>query len=102
MLNVVRIHCFVPVVIYVEKGKTADECSLAKFIINDIIWHSRVSAGLSCIDATNYYYSITHAIVSMVFQAFGVPLESVEAMLIAVEEMKYFLWTAYEDSKNLA
>ena len=37
---------------------------------------------------------------SLVFQAFGVPEKSIETMLTAIEEMKYFLRTAYEDSKE--
>ena len=48
----------------------------------------------------NYYDSIEHAIASLVFQAFGVPPEAVELMLTVIEEIKYFLWTAYGDSKS--
>ena len=58
--------------------------------------------GLSLIDAANCYDSISHAIASLVFQAFGVPTEAIESMLTAIEEMKCFLRTAYGDSTGFA
>ena len=51
-------------------------------------------------DAENCYDSIAHAITSLVFQYFGVPEKAIETMLTAIEEMKYFLRTAYGDSKE--
>jgi len=36
------------------------------------------------------------------FEAFGVNKESVQAMLVAIEEMVFFLRTAFGDSKNSA
>ena len=85
-----------------REGETADDGSLAKVLFYDIVRQSRVSAGLSSIDAANCYDIIAHAIASLVFQAFGVPEEAVESMLTAIEEMKYFLRTAYGDSGDFA
>lgn len=42
-------------------------------------------------DAANCYDSIAHAIVSLIYQAFGCPLSAVELMLGAIQEMKYLL-----------
>ena len=53
-----------------------------------------MSTAIVSIDAANYYDSIAHAIASVVFQAFGVPQEAIESMLLASQEMKYFLCTA--------
>jgi hypothetical protein len=102
MMNNVRQYGYMPEEIYSEKGRTADDGSLAKVLFYDIVRQSRLSAGLSSIDAANCYDSIAHAIASLVFQAFGVPKEAVESMLTAIEEMKYFLRTAYGDSRDLA
>ena len=102
MMNNVRQYGYMPEEIYSEKGRTADDGSLAKVLFYDIVRQSRLSAGLSSIDAANCYDSIAHAIASLVFQAFGVPKEAVESMLTAIEEMKYFLRTAYGDSKDFA
>jgi hypothetical protein len=102
MMNNVRKFGWMPEEIYSEKGKTADDGSLAKVLFYDIVRQARVSAGLSSIDAANCYDSIAHAIASLVFQAFGVPEEAIQSMLTAIEEMKYFLRTAYGDSKDFA
>ena len=96
----VRKFGWMPEEIYSEKGKTADDGSLAKVLFYDIVRQARVSAGLSSIDAANCYNSIAHAIASLVFQAFCVPEEAVESMLTAIEKMKYFLRTAYGESKS--
>ena len=66
----------------------------------DTVRQTRLSAGLASVDAANCYDSVAHAIASLVFQAFGVPEEAVQSMLSTIEEMKYFLQTAYGDSKN--
>ena len=102
MMNNVRKHDWMPEEIYSKKGKTADDGTLAKVLFYDIVRQSRVSAGLSSIDAANCYDSIAHAIASLVFQAFGVPEEAIESMLTAIQDMKYFLRTAYGDSTHCA
>ena len=77
----------------------ADGRTLAKVLFYDIFRKIQVSAGLSSVDAENCYDSIAHAIASLVFQEFGVPEKAIETMLAEIEEMKYFLRTAYGDSK---
>ena len=89
-----------PEEIYSERNKTADNGTLAKVIFLDIVRQTRLSAGLSSVDAAQCYDSVAHAIASLVVQAFGVPEETVHSMLTTIEEMKYFLRTAYEDSKS--
>ena len=100
MLENARRHGFMTEEIYSERNKTADDGTLAKVIFLDIVRQSRLSAGLSSVDAAQCYDSVAHAIASLVFQAFGVPEEAVHSMLTTIEEMKYFLRTAYGDSKT--
>ena len=102
MLDMVRSHGFMPEEIYSEKGKTANDCYLAKVILYEIVRQARTSTAVSSIDATKCYDSIAHAITYLVFQAFGAPLESVDSTITAIEEIKYFLRTADGDSKNFA
>ena len=52
------------------------------------------------VDAANCYDIVAHAIVFLVFQAYGVPEEAVQSMLSTIEEMKYYSRTAYRDSNN--
>ncbi len=79
-----------------------EDGSLAKVLFYDIIQQNRLSVGLASVDASNCYNSIAHAIVSLIFQAFGVSKEVVVLMLEAIEEMKFFLRTTFGDSANFA
>jgi hypothetical protein len=54
------------------------------------------------VDADNFYDRIAHAIVSMVYEAFGITSTTVEAMLTTIQEMKFFLHTGFGDSTNFA
>ena len=92
MLENARRYGFMPEEIYSERNKTADDGTLAKVIFLNIVRQTRLSAGLSLVDAAQCYNSVAHAIASLVFQAFGVPEEAVHSMLTTIEEMKYFLW----------
>ena len=84
ILGVVRSHGFMPEEIYSEKGKTDDDCSLAKFILYDIFRQSRTSAALSSIDAANCYGSIAHVIASLP-SLWSSPPEAVDLMLTPTE-----------------
>ena len=86
--------------IYSEKNKMADGGTLAKVLFFDVVKQFKLPAGLSSVDAANCYDSVAHAIAALTFRAFGVPKETVQVMLQTIEELKYFLRTAYDDSKN--
>ena len=102
MMNNVRDHNLMCDEIYSEKGRMADDGGLAKVLFNDIVRQSRLPACIASVDAAQCYDSIAHAIASLVFQAFGVPDGAIKAMLTAIQEMKYFLRTAFGDSKDFA
>ena len=63
----------------------ADDGTLAKVLFYDIVRQIRLSEGISSVDAENCYDRISHAIASLVFQAFGVPEKAIENMLTAIE-----------------
>ena len=100
MMENVRSHGLMPEEIFSEKGKTATDGSFCKTLVFDVSRQGRINLALASIDAAQCYDSIAHAIASLVFQAMGVPADSVEYMLGAIEEMKFFLRTAYGDSRN--
>ena len=102
MMDVVRENGLMADEVFSEKGMTAEDGGLAKILFYDIARQFRIPAGISSVDAANCYGSMAHAIASLIFQAMGVPVEGVQAMLEAIQEMKYFLRTAYGDSKNSA
>lgn len=102
MMDVVRKYGLMADEVFSERGRTAEDGALAKVLFYDIVRQFRISAAISSIDAANCYDSIAHAIASLIFQAMGVPIEGVAAMLEAIQDMKYFLRTAYGDSKDFA
>ena len=100
MMENVRRHNYMPEEIYSERGKMVDDGSLAKVLFYDISRQSIISTAIASVNAANCYDSVTHAIASLVFHAFGVPEEAAQPMLSTIEEMKYFLRTVYKESKN--
>ncbi len=54
------------------------------------------------VDASNCYDRIALAMASLIFQSFGVDSTAVLAMLETIQEIKFFLQTAYGDSKTFA
>jgi hypothetical protein len=80
----------------------ADNGTLCKTSFYDITRQANVPAAIASVDASNCYDRIAHAMTSLIFQAFGVPLSAVETMLGAIENMKFFLQTGFGDSKSFA
>ena len=102
MLDNVRHHSWMPDEIFSEKHRMAEDGTLAKVLFYDLVRQSRRPAGLSSVDADNCYDRIAHAITSLVVQAFGVPQEAIGSMLKTIQEMQFFLRTAYGDSESAA
>ena len=98
MLNNVRAHGYMPEEIFSEQGRVPHDGTFSKTLFWDIARQSKRVAGLASIDAANCYDSVAHAIASLVFQAFGVPEEAISSMLTTIQDMKFFLRTAYGDS----
>lgn len=95
MMGVVQEYGLMMVEIFSEMGRTAEDGALSKILFYDIARQCRLSAAISSVDATNCYDSIAHSIASLISQACGVSVEGVEAMLSAIQDMKYFLCTSY-------
>jgi hypothetical protein len=91
MIKNARGHHLMPEEIFSEKNRMADDGTLCKTLFYDITRQARVPAAIALVNASNCYDRIAHAIASLIFQAFGVPLLAVETMLRAIENMKFFL-----------
>lgn len=102
MLTNVRKFGLMPDEIFSERNRTAEEGSLTKVLFYDITRQSRLAAGISSVDADNCYDRVAHAIASLVFRSFGVSKEASGAMLRSIQEMKFFLRTAFGDSSEFA
>ena len=102
MLSNARRHNLIPEVIYSKQNRMVDDGTLTKVLTYDIIRQTRQPAGITSVEAKNCYDRIAHAIVSMVFQASGVPSTVVAEMLTTIQEMKFFLCMGFGDSTEFA
>jgi hypothetical protein len=102
MLANVRRYGFMPDEIFSERNRTAGEGTMAKVLFYDVVRQTRLSAGISSVDADNCYDRVSHAIASLVFRSFGTPQAATTAMLRTIQDMKFFLRTSFGDSRNCA
>jgi hypothetical protein len=102
MLDEVRKYKLIPEEIFSEKNRMADDGGLAKTLFYDIVRQTCSPVAIASVDASNCYNQIAHAMASLIFQSFGVEDTVVAAMLETIQEMKFFLCTAYGDSKVCA
>ena len=100
MLDNARKYRLMPGEIYSERGRTAEDGTLAKIIAYDIARQFRIPLGISSVDADNCFDRVAHPIASMMFQALGVPSSAAEALLSTIQEMKFYLRTGFGDSKE--
>ena len=91
MLDNARKYGFIPKEIFSKKNQMADNGTLAKVFLYDIVCQFRVPAALSSVDTADCYDRIAHAIASIVFQLFGVLQEAVTSMLSAIQKVKLSL-----------
>jgi hypothetical protein len=83
--------------IFSEENWMADDGGLAKTLFYDIVQQTCSPSAIASVDASNCYDWIAHAMASLIFQSFGVENTAVAAMLETIQEMKFFLCTAYTD-----
>ena len=102
MLDNLRKYRLMREEIFSERNRMADDGGLTKVLFYDVVRQARMSAAIASVDAANCYDRIAHAMASLVFQACGVPEGAVASMLEAIQNMKFFLRTAFGDSKDFA
>jgi hypothetical protein len=102
MLIMVQLYGFMPDEIFSEPKCTAEEGTLSKVLFYDAVRQTRSAAGISSVNADNCYDRVSHAIASLVFRSFRVSKEATGAMLKTIQEMIFFLRTAFGDSKDFA
>ncbi len=102
MLHTARRYKLVPEEIYSERNHLADNGTLAKVLFYNIVRQTKLPAGISAVNADNYYDWICHPIASMVFQSLGVPKPAIVSMLSTIQDMKFYLRTGFGDSKDYA
>ncbi len=102
MLKTTREYKQMPEEIFSKKNCMADDKTLCKTLFYNIARQARVVAAIALVDASNCYDRIAHTTASLIYQAFGVPTSTIETMLGAIENMKFFLQTGFGDSTKFA
>ena len=102
MMAKAREHSLMPEEIFSKKNRMADDGTLSKMLFCNLARQVRAPAAIAFVDASNCYDRIAHAMASLVFQAFGVPVTAVESMLSTIENVKFFLRTGFGDSTSFA
>ncbi len=102
MMDNVRKYNLMPDGIVSKKNCTAEDGTLEKILFFDISRQTCQPAGVASVDAKNCYDWVAHAMASLCFQAFGVKRNSVQTMLETIQEIFFFLRTAFGDSKEFA
>jgi hypothetical protein len=97
MLNNACTHNFMPEEIFSKKNRMADNGMLYKTLFDNIAWQAHVPAAIASVNASNCNNRIAHPMVSLIFQAFGVPMSALESMLGAIKNMKFFLRMGFRD-----
>jgi hypothetical protein len=102
MLTNAQEHSLMLKEIFSKRNWMADNWTLCKTLFCDLARQTRAPAAIASVDASNCYNRIAHAMMSLGFQAFGVPITAVESMLGTIENMKFFLRTRFGDSTSFA
>ena len=89
-----------PEEIFSERQRMAEDGILSKVLFYDISRQLKAPAALASVDAVNCYDRVAHAIVSLVFRACGAPLPMTKSMLTAIQQMQFYLRTAFGDSSK--
>jgi hypothetical protein len=85
-----REHNLIPQEQYAERESEASDGGWLKRLFADISRQSRIPIGIVSADAESCYDRIAHVFASLVFQAVGVSVSAVTAMLASIQQMKFF------------
>lgn len=93
-----RSHGLIPDEQYAERQSDGQDGAWLKRLFADVSRQARAAFSIISADAANCYDRIAHAFASLVFQAFGVYITMVSAMLTTIQNMKFFLRTGFGES----
>ena len=98
MMDAARDHQLIPDEQFAEKQSDGQDGVFLKRLLADISRQLKIALAIISADAANCYDRVGHAFVSLVFQAFGVCLTAISAMLCTIQHMKFFLRTGFGES----
>ena len=99
-MAVAREHNLIPPEQYAERQSDGQDGAWSKRLFGDISRQSRIPVGIVSADAETCYDRIAHVFASLVFQAVGVAITALMAMLLSIQHMKFYLRTGLGESKD--
>jgi hypothetical protein len=100
MLHSARKYNLMPEEIFSKRQRMAGDRILSKVLFYDISRQLRAPASLASVEAANCYNRVAHACASLIFRAFSTQLQPTLCILTAIQQMQFFLRTAFGDSKR--
>ena len=100
MMDLARRHGIVPEEIFSEKERTAEDAVLAQVLAYDIARQKRAPFIVASVDAAQCYDRIAHSIAAFLLKASKVPDSSIRCMLKPIQEMEFFIRTAFGESET--
>ena len=93
-----REHNMIPTEQYAERQSEAADGNWSKRLIADISRQGKTPIGIVSADAESCYDRVAHVFASLVFQAFGVGITAITAMLASIQHMRFYLRTGLGES----
>lgn len=93
-----RQHNLIPSEQYAERQSEAADGNWSKRLFADISRQAKLPIGIVSADAESCYDRVAHVFASLVFQAFGVGITAITAMLASIQTMKFYLRTGLGES----
>jgi hypothetical protein len=97
-MSLAREHNMIPAEHYAERQSEASDGAWAKRLFADISRQGKQPMGIVSADAESCYDRVAHVFASLVFQAFGVGITAIMAMLGSIQQMKFYLRTGLGES----
>ena len=98
MMALARSLGLIPDEQFAEQQSDGQDGAFFKRLLADISRQLKIPLAIISADAANCYDRVAHAFASLVFQAFGVFITAVMAMLCTIQHMKFFLRTGFGES----
>ena len=98
MMENARDHDLLPPELFARSGTSATEGCIARIIWCDINMTLNRSFSVQNCDLGQCYDAINHVAASVALQSFGVPMKAADVMHTVLQEMKFWLRSAFGDS----
>ena len=83
-----------------QNGHQAIDCAINRVLTLDAFQQKRISGAVTSMDADTCYDCMAHSMISLCSQCLALVVEVITSLLLTIQLMKFFLWTAFGDSTH--